>query len=104
MLTVTKVTDAGISSTGLPSQNEELPIAAKEVCSFLLGTPMQKMVYTKVIRRSELANWSVKQIFDITHAEFNPQYKTTKIGNLLTISKNVITIEPNITKVLSLHS
>lgn len=96
MLTVTKVADAGISSTGLPSQNEELPIAAKEVCSFLLGTPKQKMVYTKVIRRSELANWSVKQIFDITHTEFNPQYKTTKIGNLLKMSKNVIVIEPNI--------
>lgn len=96
MLTVTKVSDAGISSTGLPSRNEELPIAAKEVCSFLLGTPKQKMVYTKVIRRSELANWSVKQIFDITHAEFNPQYKTTKIGNLLTMSKNVIVIEPDI--------
>lgn len=96
MLTVTKVTDAGISSTGLPSQNEELPIAAKEVCSFLLGTPKQKMVYTKVIRRSELANWSVKQIFDITHTEFNPQYETTKIGNLLKMSKNVIVIEPNI--------
>lgn len=96
MLTVTKVADAGISSTGLPSQNEELPIAAKEVCSFLLGTPKQKMVYTKVIRRSELANWSVKQIFDITPTEFNPQYKTTKIGNLLKMSKNVIVIEPSI--------
>ena len=96
MLTVTKVTDAGISSTGLPSQNQELPIAAKEVCGFLLGTPMQEMIYTRAIRRSELVNWSVKQIFDITYAEFNPQYETTKIGNLLTMSKNVIVIEPDV--------
>ena len=33
LLSVTKVNDAGISSTGLPSNNEELPIAAKEVAS-----------------------------------------------------------------------
>lgn len=37
LLSVTKVNDAGISSTGLPSNNEELPIAAKEVASWLSG-------------------------------------------------------------------
>lgn len=94
-LTVTKVTDAGISSTGLPSQNEDLPIAAKEVGSFLSGTPMQQMTYTRIIRRSELTNWSVKQIFDVARAEFNPQYKMVKIGDLLAMSKNVITVEPD---------
>lgn len=47
LLSVTKVNDAGISSTGLPSQNEELPIAAKEVSSWLSGKVMSNMTYTK---------------------------------------------------------
>lgn len=96
ILSVTKVSDAGISSTGLPSQNEELPIAAKEVKSFLEGNSLNRMSYTKIVKRSELTNWSVKQIFDVVHANFNPQYKTVRIGDVLKLSKNIITVESNV--------
>ena len=96
ILSVTKVSDAGISSTGLPSQNEELPIAAKEVKSFLEGNPISRMSYTKIVKRSELTNWSVKQIFDVVHANFNPQYKTVRIGDVLKLSKNVIAVESDV--------
>lgn len=96
ILSVTKVSDAGISSTGLPSKNEELPAAAKEVKSFLEGTPINRMSYTKIIKRSELTNWSVKQIFDVVHANFNPQYKTVRIGDVLKLSKNIIVVESDV--------
>lgn len=96
ILSVTKVSDAGISSTGLPSQNEELPIAAKEVKSFLEGNPINRMSYTKIVKRSELTNWSVKQIFDVVHANFNPQYKTVRIGDVLKLSKNIIAVESKV--------
>ena len=96
ILSVTKVSDAGISSTGLPSQNEELPIAAKEVKSFLEGNPINRMSYTKIVKRSELTNWSVKQIFDVVHANFNPQYKTVRIGDVLKMSKNIISVESDV--------
>ena len=95
-LTVTKVSDAGISSTGLPSLNEELPVAAKEIGSFLLGTPLEDMAFTRVIRRSELTDWNAKQIFDVTHVKFNSQYEMTKISELLTMSKNIITIKSDV--------
>ena len=96
ILSVTKVSDAGISSTGLPSQNEELPIAAKEVKSFLEGNPISRMSYTKIVKRSELTNWSVKQIFDVVHANFNPQYKTVRVGDVLKLSKNIIAVESDV--------
>ena len=63
LLSVTKVNDAGISSTGLPSNNEELPIAAKEVASWLSGEVQPNMIYTKIVNRSDLSSWSVKSIF-----------------------------------------
>lgn len=93
LLTVTKVSDAGISSTGLPSQNEELPIAAKEVSSWLAGKPVSNMTFTKVINRSELSSWSVKQIFDISPIQFNPAYKKVKIGDVVSMSKDIIIVD-----------
>ena len=96
ILSVTKVSDAGISSTGLPSQNAELPIAAKEVRSFLEGNPRNKMTYTKIVKRSELTNWSVKHFFDVIHAKFNSQYQIVKISDVLKVSKNIIIVQSDV--------
>ncbi len=96
LLSVTKVNDAGISSTGLPSNNEELPIAAKEVASWLSGEVQSNMTYTKIVNRSDLSSWSVKPIFDTTSVNYNPLYKKVRIGNVVSLNKDVICVEPNI--------
>ena len=96
LLSVTKVNDAGISSTGLPSNNEELPIAAKEVVSWLSGEVLSNMIYTKIVNRSDLSSWSVKPIFDTTSINYNPSYKRVRIGNVVSLNKDIICIEPNI--------
>lgn len=94
LLSVTKVNDAGISSTGLPSNNEELPIAAKEVASWLSGEVQPNMIYTKIVNRSDLSSWSVKSIFDTTSVNYNPLYKKVRIGDVVSLSKDVICVEP----------
>lgn len=96
LLSVTKVNDAGISSTGLPSNNEELPIAAKEVASWLSGEVQSNMIYTKIVNRSDLSSWSVKPIFDTTSINYNPLYKKVRIGNVVSLNKDIICVEPNI--------
>ena len=96
LLSVTKVNDAGISSTGLPSNNEELPIAAKEVASWLSGEVQSNMIYTKIVNRSDLPSWSVKPIFDTTSINYNPLYKKVRIGNVVSLNKDIICVEPNI--------
>lgn len=96
LLSVTKVNDAGISSTGLPSNNEELPIAAKEVASWLSGEVQSNMIYTKIVNRSDLSSWSVKSIFDTTSINYNPLYKKVRIGNVVSLNKDIICVEPNI--------
>ena len=96
LLSVTKVNDAGISSTGLPSNNEELPIAAKEVASCLSGEVQSNMIYTKIVNRSDLSSWSVKPIFDTTSINYNPLYKRVRIGNVVSLNKDIICVEPNI--------
>lgn len=96
LLSVTKVNDAGISSTGLPSNNEELPIAAKEVASWLSGEVQPNMIHTKIVNRSDLSSWSVKSIFDTTSVNYNPLYKKVRIGDVVSLSKDVICVESNI--------
>ena len=96
LLSVTKVNDAGISSIGLPSQNEELPVAANEVRSWLTDNVHGEMKYTRVIRRSELTNWSVKSVFNVARVEFNPQYPVVKLGDIMTQSKEQILIQSDV--------
>lgn len=96
LLSVTRVNDAGISSTGLPSQNEELPIAAKEVLSWLSGDVMSNMSYTKIVNRSDLSSWSIKSVFDTANINYNPSYKKVKIGSVVSLNKDVVNVEPNI--------
>ena len=95
LLSVTRVKDAGISSTGLPSDNKELPVAATEVRSWMDGKPMENMRYTKIVHRSELSNWSIRHIFEVEKVKFNPQYQTVKLGDIMLLSSNTIEIEPD---------
>ena len=95
LLSVTKVNDAGISSTGLPSNNEELPIAAKEVASWLSGEVQPNMIYTKIVNRSDLSSWSVKSIFDTTSVNYNPLYKKVR-RNERCQYQPLTCVEPNI--------
>lgn len=95
-LSVTRVKDAGISSTGLPSDNAELPVAAKEVRAWIEGKPFSNMQYTKIIRRSELTNWSVRHVFEVEKARFNPQYETVKLGDIMTQSTDSAEVQADV--------
>lgn len=57
---------------------------------------MSNMTYTKIVNRSDLSNWSVKSVFDVTNINYNPIYKKVKIGSVVSLSKDVIYVEPNI--------
>ena len=93
---MTRVKDAGISSTGLPSNNAELPVAANEVRAWIEGNPLENMQYTKVVRRSELMNWSVRHIFEVEKARFNPRYEIVKLGDIMTQSTDIIEVQPDV--------
>lgn len=95
-LSVTRVRDAGLSSTGLPSDNAELPVAAKEVRAWIDGKPLENMRFTKIVSRSELTNWSVRHIFEVEKARFNPQYVTVRLGDIMTQSSNSIEVQPDV--------
>jgi len=95
-MSVTRVNDAGISSTGLPSDNAELPVAANEVRAWIDGHPLKNMKYTKIVRRSELTSWSVRHVFDLEKASFNPKYVLVRLGDIMMQRSNTIEVQPDV--------
>lgn len=93
LLSVTRVKDAGISSIGLPSTNEELPVAAMEVRSWIEGCPMKDMRYTKIVHRSDFSNWSIRHLFDAEKTRFNPDYQIVKLGDIMKLSSDIIEVK-----------
>lgn len=95
-LSITKVENAGISSTGQLSDGNQLPIAAKEITAWIKGYPISDMRYTKVVNRQEMTDWNVRILFDKKRVGFNPEYVTVPLKEVLTLSRNTICISPEI--------
>ena len=91
-LSVTKVNDAGILSTGLPSDNKEFPVASKEVANWIFTGILQNAEFTKVIAKSQLSNWSVMPFFNQS-VNYNTQYKQVLLKEVLSFSETPIVIE-----------
>ena len=91
-LSVTKVNDAGILSTGLPSENKEFPVASKEVANWIFTGILQNAEFTKVIAKSQLSNWSVMPFFNQS-VNYNTQYKQVLLKEVLSFSETPIVIE-----------
>ena len=91
-LSITKVNDAGILSTGLPSENKELPVASKEVASWICTSNILNAEFTKVINKSQLSNWSVMPFFNQS-VNYNSQYPQVTLREVLSFCENPVVIE-----------
>ena len=91
-LSITKVNDAGILSTGLPSENKELPMASKEVASWICTSNILNAEFTKVINKSQLSNWSVMPFFNQS-VNYNSQYPQVTLREVLSFCENPVVIE-----------
>lgn len=95
VLSVTKVNDAGILSTGLPSENKDFPIACKEVANWIETGAISNSVYTKTLHKSQLNNWSVTSFFNQT-VKYNSDYPQVALKNVLMFSESSVVIEDDI--------
>lgn len=94
-LTLSTVKDAGITSNGLPSKGNELGIVAQEILDFKADRNINNLILTKIVKKSSMKNWSVKQNSQFSHIKFNPAFKIVKLKEVLTRSNNFVKIEPD---------
>lgn len=95
-LTITRVENAGISSTGQASDGNQLPVAAKEIAAYIQGRPLSDSQYTKIVNRNDMTDWNVRILFDKKDIKFNLDYPTVLLKDVLSLSKDIIRIEPDI--------
>lgn len=91
-LAVSKVTDAGINSLGLPSNNEQLEKLAPIVKEWITKRERTRSDMIKYIHRSEMVTWNVPACFNALTCQFNPQYSTSRLYEILTLSQNMIEV------------
>lgn len=94
-LSATKVNDAGILSTGLPSGNKEFPIAWGEVNHWIEYGSLSNAIFTKEIRKSQLSNWSVLPFFNQS-IKYNNSFPQVLLKEILTFNENPVVIEDSI--------
>ena len=92
-LSITRVENAGISSTGQLSEGNQLPIAVEEISSYIKGKSISNLRYTKIINRKDMTDWNVRILFDKVNIKFNPEYPTVLLKDVLTFCKDTIRIE-----------
>lgn len=92
-LTVTKVDDAGITSTGTKSDKSQLPIAEKEVSSWIKAGTLNSGKYTKIVKRNDFPMWNISGLFENTTIKYSSNYRVVKLSEVLTPHKQLIKVE-----------
>lgn len=91
-LTVTKVDDAGITSTGTKSDKSQLPIAEKEVSSWIKAGTLNSGKYTKIVKRNDFPMWNISGLFENTTIKYSSHYRVVKLSEVLTPHKQLIKV------------
>lgn len=92
-LTVTKIDDAGITSTGAESNKSQLPIAEKEVSSWINAGALNAGTYTKIVKRKDFPMWNISSLFENTSVKYKGIYPIVKLSEVLTPHKQLINVE-----------
>lgn len=95
-LSATKVFDAGILSTGMPSDNNELPIASEEIKEFIHKGTISSSRFTKIIPLSQIhKNWNVDMFFHKS-VGYNSEIPIILVKDVLTVAGRPTDIEDNV--------
>lgn len=96
-LSVTKVEDAGITTTGLNSGHSQLPLAEKEIASWMANGTIENGIYTKIVHRNDFPMWNISGCFEDMGINYNSIYPIAKISDVLTLHKQLINIDDSTT-------
>lgn len=95
-ISVTKVHDAGILSTGSPSCNIELPIASEEIRQFIRNGHISDSRFTKVVSLNQIKkNWNVDMFFHKS-VGYNSDIPTCFVKDVLIVAGIPTDIEDDV--------
>lgn len=96
-ISISMVSNAGINSLGLPSNNSEFQELAPLVSEWIQKKNHFESASFKTILRGEMDRWSISANFQGTQARYNAKYPTCRLSELITNAGNIIYIQPDVT-------
>lgn len=90
---ISKITDAGINSQGMPSDNSQLIGLAPLVRNWINEHVMPASPMTRIVNRTDIEDWNVQPLFNIETVKFKPGIPIVKLSTILLPSKNLIMLE-----------
>lgn len=92
-LTVTKIDDAGITSTGTVSDSTQLSKSGQDVSAWIKNGKMPSGGCTKAVSRKEIPMWNIFGCFEDNRIDYNDEYPVVKLSEVLRPHKQMINIE-----------
>ena len=90
-----KVTDAGINSQGLPSDNRQLTELAPLVREWIRSGVQPNSPMVRIINQEVMEDWNVQPFFNVKPVRFKVKDNITKLSDILKQSSDWIMIDDN---------
>lgn len=92
-MSVAMVSDAGINSLGLPTENAQLKECAPLVRKWIERRVMGDSEYVREVYRNELDRWNIAPIFQAPKVRYNARYRSVQLGDLIIPAKDEVLIQ-----------
>ena len=92
-VSLAKVTDAGITSTGLPSDNSQLLSLMPEIRGWIADKTTPQGDGVRMVDYADMDDWSVLPHFDIKPVEYKDEYNVVRLSEVLSQSNESVMIE-----------
>lgn len=89
------VSDAGINSLGLPTENVQLKECAPLVRRWIERKEMSDSKYVREVYRKDLDRWNIATIFQTPKVHYNDCYHSVQLGDLIVPAKDEVLIQDN---------
>lgn len=94
-MSVAMVSDAGINSLGLPTENIQLKECAPLVRNWIERKVLNDSEYVQEVDRKELDRWNIAPIFQAPKVRYNARYRSVQLGDLIIPTKDDVLIQDN---------
>lgn len=94
-ISVSMVSDAGINSLGIPSNNSQLIELTPILKKWIKEGVMESSGLAKVVKRTDMEAWKVATLFITPKVHFNPRYPVCQLSDILIPAGEPVNIQDN---------
>lgn len=95
-VSVTRVDDAGISSTGFQTECSQLLETELTVKRWITDGKYRDSAYTKIANRSDFPMWNISSCFEDSRIHYTKDFPVVRLSRVMKVHQHIIDIKPDI--------